>query len=556
VSTNVLTEYLVGLGFKIDEAQYNKWTNAVVRSGKLVGELGAVVSTAAFAIEKTVEEAAERFEHLYYVAQRNNAAVASTRQLSFGISQIGLAAATGVNAVEHLGAAMRNTPGFKQFVQGSLGLGSEQLKDPAKAVLLVVDKLKQGIASGKYSYPVAAQLANTILGVDEASFKTMLDNNDKALAQMKEHERRAKEAGLNEDTLGKKSVKFMTDLRAMGDAFGVVGDRIVQSFIDPVDKAIVTATEFAESFARINEESGGTLGVLGATASAIGGAAAAFKVLSAAWAFLGPAAAGAAAEAGAATAGAVATTAAASAAAAPVVGGLAAALAAVAWPLILVGGAVGLAALVHSNKDAIRNFMHIGGSDTPRAQGTRGVARLPRGYGGPEASRETAGGLTVEQQEAYIRESALKRGIDPNIAVAVARTEGLGGAYAGDRGSSFGPYQLHYGNVASGGMKVAGLGDEFTKATGLDARNPNTVRQQIDFSLDRAAKSGWAPWHGWRGDRFAGIGGGGGNVTVQANIHVDGSKDPNATGVAVKNHIDRLTQEYSTATRNLMPVTQ
>lgn len=95
----------------------------------------------------------------------------------------------------------------------------------------------------------------------------------------------------------------------------------------------------------------------------------------------------------------------------------------------------------------------------------------------------------------YVRNAAVQRGIDPDVAVKVAQSEGLG-SYTGDKGSSFGPFQLHYGGVAGGGNAVSGLGDTFTKTTGLDARDPSTVQQQIDFSLDQAAKGGWGAWHG------------------------------------------------------------
>ena len=126
----------------------------------------------------------------------------------------------------------------------------------------------------------------------------------------------------------------------------------------------------------------------------------------------------------------------------------------------------------------------------------------------------------------YIVQAAQARGIDPNVALQVWRSEGKGG-YVGDNGSSFGPLQLHYGGVAKGGNSVPGLGDEFTKQTGLDARNPYTWKQQIDFSLDKAKTGGWTPWHGWKGDPMAGIGGqpprvqvadASGNIPQSANI--------------------------------------
>jgi hypothetical protein len=91
--------------------------------------------------------------------------------------------------------------------------------------------------------------------------------------------------------------------------------------------------------------------------------------------------------------------------------------------------------------------------------------------------------------------AALARGIDPNVALKVAKAEGLNGA-VGDGGSSFGPFQLHYGGVAGGGNAVPGLGDEFTRKTGLDARDSKTIAEQIAFALDNVLKHGWTAFHG------------------------------------------------------------
>lgn len=125
------------------------------------------------------------------------------------------------------------------------------------------------------------------------------------------------------------------------------------------------------------------------------------------------------------------------------------------------------------------------------------------------------GSRSPSDTEDYIRESAKKRGISPDVAVAVAKSEGLYN-YVGDKGTSFGPFQLHYKNNIPG-LSNGGLGDEFTKATGLHASDPDTIRQQVDFALDRAAKSGWGPWHGWKGDPRAGLPAGGVVVRVENN---------------------------------------
>jgi hypothetical protein len=149
---------------------------------------------------------------------------------------------------------------------------------------------------------------------------------------------------------------------------------------------------------------------------------------------------------------------------------------------------------------------------TPPAAGGAAGGTVPGRPGGGSTAGTAAvpgKGMSTAETIDYIRKSAVAHGIDPDVAVAVAKSEGLTD-YVGDRGSSFGPFQLHYGNVAGGGMAVGGLGDTFTKKTGLDARDPDTIRQQIDFALTEAQRGGWGPWHGWRGPPTAGGAGTGG----------------------------------------------
>ncbi|NCZ75263.1 MAG: hypothetical protein EBX65_07220, partial [Betaproteobacteria bacterium] len=75
----------------------------------------------------------------------------------------------------------------------------------------------------------------------------------------------------------------------------------------------------------------------------------------------------------------------------------------------------------------------------------------------PSPTTNRASTYNPQEAASYIVAAAQKRGIDPNVALRVARSEGLN-QYTGDEGSSFGPFQLHYGGVAKGGNAVGGLG--------------------------------------------------------------------------------------------------
>jgi hypothetical protein len=87
---------------------------------------------------------------------------------------------------------------------------------------------------------------------------------------------------------------------------------------------------------------------------------------------------------------------------------------------------------------------------------------------------------------AFIRETAAKYGVDPAVALKVAKSEGLAQFY-GDGGASGGAFQLY---------TKGGLGNEFQKATGLDPLDPKNEKATIEYALKHASENGWGPWYG------------------------------------------------------------
>lgn len=159
------------------------------------------------------------------------------------------------------------------------------------------------------------------------------------------------------------------------------------------------------------------------------------------------------------------------------------------------GGGVGLGSL--------RGNFQDGGDPTPDQ-----IDAEVAGAGQPVAA-PTKGGGTGGVPE-MIRQSFGDRA---GYASTISRLEsGYGSNYVGDGGSSFGPFQLHYGGVNKD-MPHPGLGDAFTQATGLDARDPKTVPDQIKFVANYTAQHGWKDWSTKaQADKIAG---GGGDVPAQ-----------------------------------------
>ncbi len=143
---------------------------------------------------------------------------------------------------------------------------------------------------------------------------------------------------------------------------------------------------------------------------------------------------------------------------------------------------------------------------------------------GANTNNSITSGAFVSQaeKEQFIRSEAAKRGINPNVAMAVAKSEGFNNFVSTIPGeTSYGAFQLHVTPGGRGGH----LGDQFQKATGLDPSDPRNERAGIAYALDKVTKSGWSDFHGAKNtgiDRWAGVdrtGGGGSTSTTEVNIN-------------------------------------
>lgn len=168
----------------------------------------------------------------------------------------------------------------------------------------------------------------------------------------------------------------------------------------------------------------------------------------------------------------------------------------------------------------------FGGSDSTVASSGGGVvaAALSGGAANDNVAKLTAvtrsplTDIPNTDVASYIAKAATARGIDPDIALRVAKSEGglkswnLQSNYMknGVQEPSFGPYQLYMGG---------GLGNAFQKKTGLDPRLAENGPAGVDFALDNAKKSGWGAWYGAKKagiGNWEGIGVGGSNTAVDA----------------------------------------
>lgn len=260
---DTLQEYLIKLGFKVDENGWKGFNEKVINSGKNVAKLGAGTVAVAAEIGIMVEKVARHYEELYYVSQRSGATISSLKAQEFGFRQIGLTAEQSRSAVENFSAAMRTNPGVRAMFQG-MGVDTSDAK---KATEQLVGNLKARF--GESNYFVAQQYA-AMGGIDELTFKQMWDNGEKLAAQEADHVRRQKEAGIDAEKYGRDSVKFNDSLRRAQDEWGLLIDRVAADWLPVAQKTVDGMEAIAEWIAKANDASSGWLGTIGSIVAALG----------------------------------------------------------------------------------------------------------------------------------------------------------------------------------------------------------------------------------------------------------------------------------------------
>jgi hypothetical protein len=177
------------------------------------------------------------------------------------------------------------------------------------------------------------------------------------------------------------------------------------------------------------------------------------------------------------------------------------------------------------------------------------IAKDQAAAGGAAAGGGSGAFGSLAEKEAYIRQVAGQIGIEPDVAMRVAKSEGFYNFKSTIPGEeSFGAFQLH---VTPGGRGRA-VGDQFRKDTGLDPSDPANERAGIDYALNWARKHGWGDFHGAANTGVGKWQGIGSTTDVQIGSITINTRATDAAGIARDLHSEikgRLSSPSSLATQ-------
>ncbi|HBS2357560.1 TPA: hypothetical protein MAD96_000041 [Klebsiella pneumoniae] len=225
MNAETLKDFLISLGFKVDEAGARKFDAVVAGTTLKAIELGVKVEAAALSVVAFTAKIASGLDDLYWASQRTGATVEGIKQIGYAVSQVGGSVDGARGSLENLARFMRNNPGAEGFLN-RLGVQTRDASGNMRDMATIFTSVGQRLSSMPYYR--ANQYAQ-MLGLDENTLMAMR----RGIGQFSgEYTAMAKAIGYNADVAAVSSNKFMTSLRSFGLMAGMARDKIGSSLAD------------------------------------------------------------------------------------------------------------------------------------------------------------------------------------------------------------------------------------------------------------------------------------------------------------------------------------
>ncbi|WP_063655238.1 transglycosylase SLT domain-containing protein [Candidatus Arsenophonus triatominarum] len=218
-NAETLRDFLISLGFKIDDSGMRKFQSVVTGVSANVIKLGATVEGAALAVVGFTTQIAAGLDKMYWASQRTGASVAGIKALGYAASLTGSSAEAASGSLENLARFLRNSPGAEGFLN-RLGVQTRDANGNLQDMSAIFTRVGNKLTSMPYYR--ANQYAQ-LLGIDENTLMAMRRGINAFSA---DYQRMLKQTGFTADLAAKQSNQFMISMKGLTGLFGIFRDKI------------------------------------------------------------------------------------------------------------------------------------------------------------------------------------------------------------------------------------------------------------------------------------------------------------------------------------------
>ncbi|HCU0297520.1 TPA: lytic transglycosylase [Citrobacter sedlakii] len=219
MNAETIKDFLVSLGFDIDEAGAEKFDSVLAGTTANAIKMGLAVEGAALTVVAFTAKIASGLDNLYWASQRTGATVQGIQSIGYAVSQVGGSVDAARSSLESLSRFVRNNPGAEGFLN-RLGVQTRDASGNIRDMAAIFTGVGQKLSSMPYYR--ANQYAQ-MMGIDENTLMAMRRGVGGFSGQ---YSAMAKAVGFNADEAARSSNKFMTSLREFGAMAGMARDKI------------------------------------------------------------------------------------------------------------------------------------------------------------------------------------------------------------------------------------------------------------------------------------------------------------------------------------------
>lgn len=270
-SATVLKEFLVSIGFDLDEQKMKRFDAFMARAEKGFKTLAIEGAGAAVVLGASITKIAESINQLYYVGQRTNTSVAGLKAFTYGAEQVGVSADAATGALESMSAALRTSPGLKGMLKSFWHIDADK-QSGVKTLMQLIDHLRHMPYYQGYQY--AAQF-----GIDEKTFFQLTKNYDELKKKEDERTAQIKKSGVDYQKSAEQLHAFVNRLGQLGARFSDISVIVAKDFLPTANKLVDWANKALDVFLSLDKATGGWSSKLLAVVAALGGVITALGVI-------------------------------------------------------------------------------------------------------------------------------------------------------------------------------------------------------------------------------------------------------------------------------------
>lgn len=261
---DIIKEFLVKLGFQIDEDGVKKFQAGVASVTKEVTGLGLKAAGAATAVTAAITKIAEQYEDLYFASIRTNASAAALTTFAYGSKAIGISAEQSASSLERLNVAIQSNPGQTQLLH-LMGIQTAG-KDTKEIFNSLIDTLAK-----MPPYLAIARAAS--FGISPSELLQRIRLRKEETAAEADHARKMVISGVSIDELTKKSHDYDQSLRSLEHTIGLVWDQTANHWLPSMTTTVTWLNSITESILDVGRATGGWSSDLVSLTAALGGLA-------------------------------------------------------------------------------------------------------------------------------------------------------------------------------------------------------------------------------------------------------------------------------------------